>query len=518
MLLFAAGGTGCSILGGYWASKTAAGFSQALRGSVFSRVESFSLREFDEIGTASLINRTTNDITHIQQVLNMMLRMFISAPMMCIGGIIMAVSKDARLSLVFVVAIPVLGIVLFLIARKGVPLFKSVQKKLDQLNLVFRESLTGFRVIRAFNRGEHERHRFHDANSDLTDLSIRVNQIMAVLMPVMMLLLNFSIISIMWLGSNRIAAGELQVGDLMAFIQYAMQIMFSLMMVTMMFVMIPRASASAVRVNEVLETRPEIVDPEAPNGAADSAGGRLEFRNVTFSYPGAERPALRNVTFSAGSGEVTAVIGGTGAGKSTLANLIPRFYDVDAGSITIDGVDVREMTQEELRSRIGFIPQKAVLFSGTVTENIRFGNEGASDEEVRQAAETAQAAAFISDLKDGYETAVSQGGGNLSGGQKQRLSVARALARKPELYVFDDSFSALDFKTDAMLRAALRKGIEDATVIIVAQRVNTIMDADRIIVLEDGETAGIGTHDELMRTCEVYREIVDSQMSEEESA
>lgn len=516
MLLVALGGAVCTIWANYLSSKVGSKYGKDLRRMTFTQVEGFSLHEFDKFGTASLITRTTNDITQIQQVVLMIMRMMISAPMMCIGGIIMAVSKDAKLSLIMVVVIPVLTIVVSAVAAKGVPLFKLMQTKLDKLNLVVREGLTGIRVIRAFNRIDHEKKRFHDANLDLTNTAIKVNKIMAVVMPLMMLVMNFTTIAIVWFGGIRIDNGSMQVGDMMAFIQYAMQIMFSLLMVSMMFVMIPRASASAVRINEVLEVVPEIKD--VATGAKAGKKGFVEFKDVTFSYPGAEQPAISNISFSAGPGEVTAIIGGTGSGKSTMISLIPRFYDVTNGNVLVDGVDVREMTQEELRKKIGFVPQKAILFSGNIAENILFGKEDATDEEIQHAAEVAQATEFISGMKEGFASEIAQGGNNVSGGQKQRLSIARALVRKPEIYIFDDSFSALDFKTDARLRAALKNEVADSTVIIVAQRVSTVMDADRIIVLNDGKVAGIGAHEQLLKTCEVYREIVLSQLSEEELA
>lgn len=524
MLLVAGLGALCSVGASYLSSKVAAGFGKNLRSRMFNHVENFTLNEFDRVGTASLITRTTNDITQVQVVLTMMLRMMVGAPMMMIGGIIMAVSENAKLSLILVVVIPVLVAVIAIIGAKGLPLFKAIQVKLDKLNLVLREHLTGIRVIRSFNRTEHETKRFNAANRDLTDTAIRVNKIMASLMPLMMLVMNFSMIAILYFGSIRIDNNELEVGSLMAFIQYAMQIMFSLIMVSMMFVLIPRASASAVRINEVLDMQPEIKDPESladersKRGSKDGMRGYIEFDNVSFSYPGAENPALSDISFSAKPGEVTAIIGGTGSGKSTLLSLITRFYEADGGSIRVDGVDIREMTQETLRSKIGYVPQKAVLFSGTINENIRYGKEDATDEEIRHAAEVAQAADFISKMENGYEARIAQGGSNVSGGQKQRLSIARALVRRPEIYLFDDSFSALDFKTDAKLRAALKKETTESTVLIVAQRVSTVMDADRIIVLDDGAVAGMGTHRELLEHSEVYREIVSSQLSEEEIA
>lgn len=517
MLLVALGGMACSIAASYFSSRAATGFGKLLRGKVFKHVSNFSLEEFDTIGTASLITRTTNDITQVQQVLIMILRMMVMAPMMCLGGIIMAVSKDATLSLVLVVILPVLAAAIFLIARKGLPLFKAIQKKIDKLNLVMRESLTGIRVIRSFNRTDYESKRFDAANLDLTDTSIKVNKVMAFMMPIMMLVMNLSSVAIIWYGGLRIDAGDMQVGDLMAFLQYAMQIMFSLVMVSMMFVMIPRASASAIRINEVLDMEPVIKDSATGSLAAETKG-LVEFQNVSFSYPGAEQPAVQNISFTAKPGQVTAIIGGTGSGKSTLISLIPRFYDVQEGCVRVDGVDVRDMTQEELRNKIGFVPQMAVLFSGTINENIRYGKEDATDEEVRRAAEIAQATDFIGKMEQGFESPIAQGGTNVSGGQKQRLSIARALVRPAEIYIFDDSFSALDFKTDAKLRAALKQETKESTVIIVAQRVSTVLDADQIIVMNDSQIAGVGTHQELMETCDVYKEIVYSQLSEEEIA
>lgn len=518
MLFIALLGMVCSVAASYFSAKAASGFGKTLRGKVFNHVSYFSLEEFDKVGTASLITRTTNDINQMQQVLIMILHMMVMAPMMCIGGVIMAVSKDATLSLVLVVIVPVLAAAIFLIARKGIPLFKAIQKKIDRLNLVMREGLTGIRVIRSFNRIDHEKKRFAEANLDLTDTSIKVNKVMALMMPIMMLVMNLSSVAIIWYGGLRIEGEHMQVGDLMAFLQYAMQIMFSLLMVSMMFVMIPRASASAVRINEVLDMTPVIKDNENAAKASSNKKGYLEFQNVTFSYPGAEQPAVRNISFSAEPGEVTAIIGGTGSGKSTLISLIPRFYDVESGRVLVDGFDVRDLSQEDLRGKIGYVPQKAVLFTGTINENIRYGKEDATDEEVQHAATIAQAADFIAEMEDGYQSIIAQGGNNVSGGQKQRLSIARALVRGAEIYIFDDSFSALDFKTDAKLRAALKSETKESTVILVAQRVSTVLDADRIIVMNESEVAGIGTHRELMETCDVYREIVLSQLSEEEIA
>lgn len=517
-LMLAISGVGiiCSIFTSFFASKSAVGMGRIIRNKIFTRVESFSLHEFDKLGTSTLITRTTNDITQIQMVTVMILRMMISAPMMCIGGIIMALRQDKWLTLVLAVAIPILIIAIAILAKIVIPLFKVIQSKLDKINLVLRENLTGIRVIRAFNRIDDEKRRFEDANADITKTYIRINRIMAFLMPFLMFMMQLTSISIIWFGAIRINDG-MNVGALSAFTQYAMQIMFSVLMVAMMFIMVPRAQAAAVRVNEVLEIKPEINDPKQAKHANEQSG-YVEFNDVTFNYHGSELPAISNISFVAKPGEVTAIIGGTGSGKSTLVNLIPRFYDVDSGNVLIDGVDVREMTQLELRQKIGFVPQKTVLFSGTIADNMRYGKEDATDEEVKKAAEIAQATEFISTIEDGFEHFISESGTNVSGGQKQRLSIARALVRRPEIYVFDDSFSALDFKTDAKLRAALKNETQDSTVFIISQRVSTVMDADRIIVLDDGKIVGIGKHRELINSCEVYHEIASSQFSEEELA
>ncbi len=514
MLAVALGGVVCSVLGSWFSARVGMGYGRDLRRIVFERVEGFSLHEFDRISTPSLITRTTNDISQVQNFAMVLMRMMIMAPIMAIGGLVMALQQEARLTWVLAVAIPVIAAVIILIASRGLPLFRAIQAKIDRINLVMREGLTGVRVVRAFDRIDHERRRFDAANIDLTETSIRVNKLMALLFPVMMLIMNLTTIAILWFGAKLIDLGTMQVGSLMAFLQYAMQIMFSVLMVSFLFIMLPRASASAARIHEVLSLEPGIRDPETARVNGHERGF-IEFRDVTFSYPGAEEPAIRGISFRAGPGEVTAVIGGTGSGKSTLVNLIPRFYDPDAGSILVDGVDIREMEQERLRSKLGFVPQRAVLFNDTIAGNIRYGKEDATDDEVARAAETAQATEFILGMKDGFDSVIAQGGSNLSGGQKQRLAIARAMVRKPEIYVFDDTFSALDFKTDASLRAALRTETAEATVIIVAQRVNTIMDADRIIVLDDGVVVGTGTHRELIRSCEVYREIVSSQLTEE---
>lgn len=516
MLLVSAVGAIAAIATSFYSSRAAMGMGRDVRRQVFTHVEQFSLQEFDQLGTASLITRTTNDITQVQQVVLVLLRMVASAPIMLVGGLIMAISQDAKLSLVIIGAMPVLFFSILLILKKGIPLFTEVQKRLDRLNLVFRENLTGIRVIRAFTREEAEKARLERANRELTDVSIRVNKIMAFLMPVMMLVMNLTVVAIIWFGGIRINNGAMQIGDLMAFIQYVMLIMFALVMASMMFIMVPRAAVSAKRINEVLAMRPAFED--LGTGTADREPGTLEFEGVSFSYPGAEEPVLSDISFRANAGETTAIIGGTGSGKSTLINLIPRFYEVSEGTIRVNGVDIREAPQNEVRSKIGIVPQKSVLFSGTVAENIRFGKPGANEADVEHAARVAQADEFIQRLDDGYATYVEQGGANLSGGQKQRLAIARALIRKPDIYIFDDSFSALDFKTDSRLRAALEAETERATVLLVGQRVSTMKTADRIIVLEKGRIAGMGTHEELLKNNKVYREIAESQLSEEEIA
>ncbi len=515
MLLVTGGGTVCAVVGMYLSSQVSMGYGRILRDEIFTHVSTFSLREFDRLGTPSLVTRTTNDVTQVQSVTLMMMRQMIMAPTTCIGGIILAISKDRQLGWVFVVVLPLLAAVVVILATKAFPLFQAIQKKIDRINLVLRETLTGMRVIRAFDRIDHEKARFRDANVDLTETTVAVTKLIASMMPIMTLIMNLTAIAVVWFGSVRIEHGTTNVGDMMAFLQYATQIMFSLMMASLMFVTIPRAQASAARINEVLETVPGIVDPPMSAGV-NGRRGLIEFKDVTFRYPGAEEPALRNISFSARPGEVVAIIGSTGSGKSTLINLIPRFYDVQHGSVEVDGVDVRQIKQDELRARIGLVPQATVLFSGTIGDNIRYGKLDASDAEMREAAGIAQATEFIDAMEAGYDAIIAQGGTNVSGGQKQRLSIARAIVARPEIYIFDDSFSALDFRTDARLRAALKSRTADSTVIIVGQRVATIMDADRIIVLDDGRIAGMGTHRDLYRTCRVYQEIVASQLSEEE--
>ena len=517
MLFIAALSGIATIVASYLASKISANFGNILRNMIFTKCENFSLFEFDKFGTSSLITRTTNDVMQIQQVLVMMVRIIVSAPIMCIGGIIMAYYKDKELTLIFLIVLPILVGVILIVALKGLPLFKSMQVKIDKLNLVVREYLNGIRVIRAFNREPIEKLKFKDANEDLTNTAIKVNKLLAFLMPTMMLIMNITTIAIIWFGGIRIDNGDMQIGGMMAFMQYAMQIMFSLIMVSMVFVMIPRAQASAVRINEVLAVEPEIYDADTTLSFKNSSA-RVEFKNVSFKHHGAENPAIKNISFIAKQGETTAIIGGTGSGKTTLLNMITRFYDATEGSILINNIDVKAVSQKELRARIGYIPQTAVLFSGTVKENVLFGKETATEEEIINSCKIAQAHEFIDNMPEKYDSVISQGGTNLSGGQKQRLSIARALVRKPQIYLFDDSFSALDYKTDSNLRAALKNEITDSVVIIVAQRVSTIMNADKIIVLDEGEIASIGTHDELLKSCKVYYEIVSSQLSKEELA
>jgi ATP-binding cassette subfamily B protein len=518
MLLVSTAATVCAVAGSFYSSKVATGFGRLLRGTLFARVERLSIHQFDRFGAASLVTRTTNDTTQVQQMLVMMLSMVIPAPMMALGGVILALSQDAQLAWVLIAVMPVMALVFALIMRGAVPLSQAIQAKIDRLNLVLSEGLSGVRVIRAFDCGAHQRERFDRANLDLTGTAIALNRLVAFLMPALIVMLNLTSVAIIWVGSHRIDQGVMRVGAMIASLQYAMQILFAVFMVTAMFVMLPRASAAAARINDVLDVAPEIVDPPNPVARPAAGRGRVEFQNVTFQYPGAEEPALAGVSFSAHPGEVTAIVGGTGSGKSTLAGLIPRFYDVNAGRVLLDGVDVRDMTQAELRARIGFVPQKAVLFTGTVAANIRYGREEATDQEVRHSATVAQALEFVDAMPAAFASPVSQGGTNLSGGQKQRLAIARAIVRRPDVYIFDDSFSALDFATDAKLRAALRHETAGATVFVVAQRISSVIDADRIIVLEDGRVAGIGTHADLLETSGIYREIVASQVAIEEVA
>lgn len=505
-----------SVIVVYLASRISMGFGKELRDKIFTKVEDFSLQEFDKVGTSSLITRTTNDVVQIQNVLYMMMRLMVMAPIMLLGGIIMAVGRDAKLSLIFVVVLPLLLLLVVILGGKAMPMFKSLQKKMDKLNRVIREGLTGIRVVRSFNRNEDELEKFEEANADYATTAIKVNRLLSLMSPLMMLLMNLTSIAIVWIGSIFIGNGDMQVGDLMAFIQYAMQIMMSFMMLSAVFIMIPRAGASAERINEVLDMNAEILNPENPKTSTPPA--KLSFEHVTFRYEGAEKPVIEDITFEANAGETIAIIGSTGAGKSTLINMIPRFYDVESGVVKINGIDVREMDQSSLRQKIGLVPQKAVLFTGTIASNMRYGKEDATDEEIWEALRTAQAENFVSKLANGLGSRVEQGGNNFSGGQKQRLSIARSLIRKPEIYIFDDSFSALDFKTDAKLREALKAETTEAVTLIVAQRITSVVNSDQIIVMNEGKIAGMGTHEELKESNQIYQEIMRSQLSEEEIA
>lgn len=510
MVLVAGLATISMVISSYYSAKATMGFGRDIRDEVFSHISSFSLGEFNSIGTSSLITRTTNDINQIQQVFLMALRMMIRAPLMLVGGLLMAISKNPSLSLVLAVAMPILVIFVLLIARRGFPLFTLVQEKIDGLNLVLREKLTGVRVIRAFNRVDYERERFEEANEGLSETSLKVDRTMQILFPLINLVLNFTTIGVLWFGSRQVDMGNMLIGDILAFIQYVMLTMFSLIMFSAIFIVVPRAMASARRIEEVMNIRPSIMDRE---GARDLEEiNSLEFRDVVFSYPDAENDVICDINFTLSKGETLAIIGGTGSGKTTLINLIPRFYDITSGKVLINKEDIKSFSKESIRSRIGFVPQKAVLFSGTIGDNIRRGKEEATREEVERAARIAQAEEFIESLDAKYNTVVAQGGRNFSGGQKQRLSIARALVRDVDLYIFDDSFSALDFKTDAKLRAALNQEVKNSIKIIVAQRVSSVMEADKILVLDDGLMVGLGNHRELMESSNVYREIVKSQM------
>lgn len=516
MLLISFASVILSVIVVYLASRISMGFGKELRDKIFTKVEDFSLQEFDKVGTSSLITRTTNDVVQIQNVLYMMMRLMVMAPIMLLGGIIMAVGRDAKLSLIFVVVLPLLLLLVVILDGKAMPMFKSLQKKMDKLNRVIREGLTGIRVVRSFNRNEDELEKFEEANADYATTAIKVNRLLSLMSPLMMLLMNLTSIAIVWIGSIFIGNGDMQVGDLMAFIQYAMQIMMSFMMLSAVFIMIPRAGASAERINEVLDMNAEILNPENPKTSTPPA--KLSFEHVTFRYEGAEKPVIEDITFEANAGETIAIIGSTGAGKSTLINMIPRFYDVESGVVKINGIDVREMDQSSLRQKIGLVPQKAVLFTGTIASNMRYGKEDATDEEIWEALRTAQAENFVSKLANGLGSRVEQGGNNFSGGQKQRLSIARSLIRKPEIYIFDDSFSALDFKTDAKLREALKAETTEAVTLIVAQRITSVVNSDQIIVMNEGKIAGMGTHEELKESNQIYQEIMRSQLSEEEIA
>lgn len=516
MLLVAVLSMISTVLVGLLAARMSAGLGRDVRRSLFSKVVEFSGTEFDQFSTASLITRTTNDVQQIQMLMVMLFRMVFYAPILGIGGVIRVLSTNTNMGWIIavaVMAILTLVLVLFFVA---VPRFKIIQKLVDRLNLVTRESLEGMLVIRAFNTQKHEEQRFDEANTHLTRTHLFVSRIMALMMPIMMLIMNGISVLIVWVGAHQVDAGAMQVGSMMAFIQYTMHIIMAFLMISMVSIMLPRASVSAQRIAEVLSTKTAIRDPESPIHFKTGGPAAVEFKNVFFRYPGAEDYVLHDISFTAEPGKTTALIGSTGSGKSTLVNLIPRFYDVSDGQILIDGTDIRHVTQRELRNRIGYVPQKGILFSGTIESNLRYGDENAPDALLEKAAQVAQASQFISEKPEGMQSPISQGGSNVSGGQKQRLSIARALVKKPDIFIFDDSFSALDFKTDAALRKALRAEAADSTVLIVAQRISTIKDADQIIVLDNGRIAGKGTHQDLMANCQVYREIALSQLTEEE--
>jgi ATP-binding cassette subfamily B multidrug efflux pump len=516
MLLIALGGAVCTIGVGYLASRIATGFSRDIRNKVFSRVESFSLVEFNKFSTASLITRSTNDVQQIQTVMVLLLRMVLQAPIMGIWAIFKAYQLAPSLSWIIALAVIILLGVIFIMFAVALPKFKVLQKLVDRLNLVTRENLTGLRVIRAFNNEKLEQEKFEKANVDLTSANLFVNRLMVIMQPMMMLILNLTSVLIVWVGASFISSGSLDIGNMIAFMQYAMQVIMAFLMISIVFIMVPRASVSAQRVSEVIDTEPLIKDPKNPISVQNLHGGVIEFKNVTFCYPGADTPVLENISFKANPGETTAFIGSTGSGKSTLINLIPRFYDINSGEILLDGVSISKYKLKDLYAKIGYVPQKSVLFSGTVESNIRYGAPNATDDEVKKTAEISQSLEFINNLPAKFEAPIAEGGSNISGGQKQRLSIARAIAKKPEIYIFDDSFSALDFKTDAMLRTALKDEIKNKTVLIVAQRISTILSAEKIIVLDDGKIVGVGNHEQLLKDCAIYREIAYSQLSEDE--
>lgn len=508
----------CTIIVGYLSARIAAGMGRDLRRDVFQKVEGFSSTEFEHFSTASLITRTTNDITQIQMVIMIMVRMVFYAPLMGIGGVLKVLSKDSPLAWLIVVAVMMLISLILIVVSIAMPKFKIIQKLVDRINLVARENLSGIMVIRAFNMQEFEEKRFDKANEDLTAISLFINRVMVVMMPLMMLIMNVLLLAVIWFGARQVADANMQVGDMIAFMQYAMQIMMAFLMLSMLFIILPRASVSADRIAEVLETEIHIHDPKEPKKFPKSFRGTVEFRNVSFRYPGADEDVLHDISFTAQPGQTTAFIGSTGSGKSTIISLLPRFYEVTGGSILVDGIDIREVTQHDLRDRIGYVPQKGALFSGTIESNLLYADKNATVEMLESAIEIAQAKEFVTSSPDGMAMEIAQGGSNVSGGQKQRLSIARALVKKPPIYILDDSFSALDFKTDAALRRAFKEKAANSTLLIVTQRVSTIKNAEQIIVLDEGRIVGKGTHRELMESCEPYQEIAMSQLTREELA
>jgi ATP-binding cassette, subfamily B, multidrug efflux pump len=508
----------CTIIVGFLSAKTAAGLARDLRKNVFQRVESFSGTEFDKFSTASLITRSTNDITQIQMVVIMMMRMVIYAPIIGIGGVLRIIGRDASMWWIIALAVIVLLGLILTVFTIALPKFKVIQSLIDRLNLVTRENLSGMMVIRAFNMQGFEENRFDKANVDLTQNSLFINRVMVIMMPLMMFIMNAVMLTIIWVGAHQVAESSMQVGDMMAFIQYAMQILMAFLMLAMMFIILPRASVSGDRIAAVLETEPVIKDPQEPKTFPTPFKGTIEFRNVSFRYPAAEEDVLHDISFTAHPGQTTAFIGTTGSGKSTIVSLIPRFYDVTGGAVLVDGIDIREVLQHDLREHIGYIPQKSSLFSGTIESNLRYADENASDEDLKLAADISQASEFITSKAEGLQSEVSQGGSNVSGGQKQRLAIARALVKKAPIYIFDDSFSALDYKTDAALRKSLKQHTSASALLIVTQRIATIKNAEQIIVLDEGRIVGKGNHQELMESCEVYRGIALSQLSKEELA
>ncbi len=516
MLTIALGGGLSSIITSWLASRISGGFARDIRAKVFAKVESFSLAEFNTFSTASLITRSTNDVQQIQTVLVMVLRMSLMAPIMGVWAIFKAYGNAPSMTWIMGLAVGVLLTVIAVVLTITIPKYRLVQKLVDRLNLVTREILTGLRVIRAFNREPMEEKKFDGANADLTNLNVFINRVMAVMQPAMILILNVTMLMIVWFGAHLIDRGSLQIGGMLAFMQYAMQSVFAFLMISMVFIMVPRASVSMQRIADVLATKATVVDPINPVDVTQLRGGQVEFDHVTFSYNGADEPVLHDISFTAVPGQTTALVGSTGSGKSTLINLIPRFYDPTSGVVKIDGIDIKQMRMEDVYRKIGYVPQKGILFSGTVESNIVYGAPDASAQDIQAAAEIAQAKEFVAKLEGGFSARIAQVGANISGGQKQRLAIARAIIRRPEIYIFDDSFSALDFTTDAQLRQALRSATKGKTVLIVAQRISTILNADKIVVLDEGRIVGQGTHRELMTTCQVYREIASSQLSEVE--